>query len=247
LEDRKEARCGASGKVAVRRFRVPALLAFVVAGSVVLVGATGGGEPNGPAKPDIVAAQGDRPAQATAGELPCTPPGEGANFGLYSLGPSHQGLPLTTIIRRCDYPSPNGRANYVSYIYGDCDPAPVPGEKYVDGGCAPPLEVQVWPACERSVADYDFPAPELAERRGVPSAAFADRVELYTGASTVVVFAASQEAAEQAAGAVEAAPPDVSALEAAESAQPSTTLPSPVAGAVNGALRCSSPEAEGGS
>ncbi|MGH2989055.1 MAG: hypothetical protein ACRDMA_04210 [Solirubrobacterales bacterium] len=102
------------------------------------------------------------------------------------------------------------------------------------------------PACERSVADYDLgPPPEVAERRGVPSAAFADRVELYTDASTVVVFGASREAAEQAALAVEAAPEAATAVDAADRAQTSTTLPSPVAGAVDGTLPCSSPKADG--
>ena len=183
----------------------------------------------------------------TADELPCTAPREPANFRLYSLGPHYEDLPLTTIIRRCDNPSADGRANYVSYIYGDCDPGPLPGEEYADGGCAPPLEIQVWPACERAFGDYDvIPSPDRAERRGVPSAALADRVELYSADSTVVIFGASPKEAEQAAGAVKAAPQAASALDAAESAE-EITLPSPVAGAVEGKLRCSSSAAEGSS
>jgi hypothetical protein len=38
--------------------------------------------------------------------------------------------------------------NDVTFIYGTCDPSG--GE----GGCAPPLEVQVWSACARNPSMY---------------------------------------------------------------------------------------------
>lgn len=119
--------------VSVRSAAVLAAVVFVVAGSLATLGATEGGETaKRLPEPEVVAAQGDRPTHPTASELPCTAPREAANYGLYSLGPEYQGLPLTTIIRRCDYPSPQGRANYVSYIYGDCDPN-LPGAANADG------------------------------------------------------------------------------------------------------------------
>lgn len=40
------------------------------------------------------------------------------------------------------------RANFASLIYGDC-------EASSDAGCAPPLEIQTWPACERNAGTYE--------------------------------------------------------------------------------------------
>ncbi len=91
--------------------------------------------------------------------LACTPADVPANFRVYSLGSSFDGLPLTAVLRQCEDPGldasigVDARGNSTSYIYGDCE-LPM-GE----GGCAPPLEVQVRPACERSVSDYDMELP----------------------------------------------------------------------------------------
>jgi hypothetical protein len=66
---------------------------------------------------------------------------------------------------RCDDPiEPNEpvRANYVGYIYGDCSIASG------DEACAPPLEVQVWPACIRNHSTYQLtptPGSQLPHRR----------------------------------------------------------------------------------
>jgi hypothetical protein len=108
-------------------------------------------------------------------------------FTLFDAGTSVDGLPLTAVLRRDD------TANFVSFVYGDC----VAGD---DAGCAPPVEIQVWPACARNLALYDAghaaagPAPEPAVVRGVPGALFdgGTRLELETGRSTVVVFAGSR-------------------------------------------------------
>jgi hypothetical protein len=107
-------------------------------------------------------------------------------FQLYSAGERVDGLPLTAVLRRDD------TADYVSFVYGDCVAD--------DGaGCAPPAEIQVWPACRRSLALYDAgaagsPSPERVVARGVPGAFFdgGTRLELQTGRSTVVVFAESR-------------------------------------------------------
>jgi hypothetical protein len=83
---------------------------------------------------------------------------------LYAPGEAHDDLPLTAVIRRFDDSpdAPPVRENYVDFIYGTCDTSA--------GGCAPPLSVQVWAACERNPMAY---RPDEAEGsfdvRGVPA------------------------------------------------------------------------------
>ena len=75
---------------------------------------------------------------------------------------------------------------FVSMIYGDCDASVLP--------CAPPLNIQVWRSCNRSLDDYEitpgtpYPHTDLTIR-GTKAASFEDRVELYTGSVTIVIFA----------------------------------------------------------
>jgi hypothetical protein len=121
------------------------------------------------------------------------------DFELYALDESYGELPLTAVLRRFDAPSDMQpvRANYVDFIYGSCDAS--------DGGCAPPLSVQVWAACERNPLAYGPDAGEPVTVRSVP-AFFHEggrRLELSTGASTVVIFASGREAALAAAQALQ--------------------------------------------
>jgi hypothetical protein len=112
-------------------------------------------------------------------------------FPLVYAGERFDGLPLVAIVRRDD------TADYVSFVYGDCRPSSP------EGGCAPPAEVQVWPAGRRSLGAYRAsrggyvpePAPELTRIRGSPAAFFdaGTRLELYTAQLTVVLFARSRE------------------------------------------------------
>ncbi len=105
------------------------------------------------------------------------------DFPLLYPGDEIDGLKLTAILRRDD------RADYVSFVYGDCEPAAD------DQGCAPPAEVQVWPACARSPDRYtgstESPSVEGSIVRGVPTVVLdgGAQLELRTGRSTVVVFA----------------------------------------------------------
>ncbi len=101
---------------------------------------------------------------------------------LFNAGERVDGLPLAAVLRR------EGSAEFVSFVYGECAP-------HDDAGCAPPAEIQVWPACRRNLGLYgDALGSRLAERtsvRGVPALLFDEgtRLELETGRSTVVVFA----------------------------------------------------------
>lgn len=143
---------------------------------------------------------------------------------LYDAGGAVGGHPLSAVLRR-DTPMP-----YVAFVYGDCSPSG-------DTGCAPPAEVQVWPACRRNLALYRAsehgvgPPLEQATVRGAP-AAFLDagtRLELQTGRVTVVVFARSRAEVERVAAALRAVDGSVA---------PGRPLPPPSPGALGGEAPC---------
>lgn len=141
---------------------------------------------------------------------------------LYFAGDSVEGLPLVAVLRRSD------TADFVSFVYGDCTPA--------DGmGCAPPVEIQVWPACRRHLALYaSSPSGPTFERttvRGIPAAVLdgETRLELQTGRSTIVVFGDSRGRLARVARLLRAVDGSVSVRHA---------LPSPEPGALEGTLEC---------
>lgn len=75
-----------------------------------------------------------------------------------------------------------------SFLYGNCEPGP-------DSGCAPPYQLQNHSACARNLSSYDGPRPK--RRRPIRGAAvyefgdggFFDRLEVYTGRTTIAVWA----------------------------------------------------------
>jgi hypothetical protein len=123
--------------------------------------------------------------------LPCTGLKQPINFEAFSVGSSVSGIPLNTVQRRCGGSAPANEppANFANYIYGHCE---IPEGAT---GCEPPLEIQTWPACERALADYSFEGKPLAYRRlpdvgGAEAVEFSldGRIEVYTQASTIVIF-----------------------------------------------------------
>jgi hypothetical protein len=147
-----------------------------------------------------------------------------SEFPLYYAGEAVDGLPLVAVTRRSD------TADYVSVVYGDC----VSGD---DAGCAPPAEIQVWPACWRNLGLYGASVPALAgstlERstiRGVPAVILdgGTRIELQTGRSVVVLFASTPARAARLA----------SALQPVGSQSAAGALPLPSPGALDGTLAC---------
>jgi len=144
------------------------------------------------------------------------------DFPVYSAGQQAEGLPLVAVLRQTA-----GAANYVSFIYGDCVAT---GEM----ACAPPAEVQVWPACVRNMSLYD---PELgpeftqSDVRGAPAFVFEEgrRIELQTGASTVVVFGRDAQLTRGVAMRLEGVNNGVRAPD---------QLPAPAEGALEGRLNC---------
>jgi hypothetical protein len=109
-----------------------------------------------------------------------------ADFPLYYAGDDVAGFSLTAVLRE----PINQTQETVSFIYGDCSPPP-------DAGCAPPVVIQIWPACVRNPSLYKgqrFPVPVPTSTRGAPAALFegGHRLEIQTGISTVVIFGAEQ-------------------------------------------------------
>ena len=185
-----------------------------------------------------------------ASQPPPDPPGKGWNklsgdeakgfkpFALYDLGPSFAGLPLRARVyggKGKPYPGEPIGAHDVLFVYGTCELPPI------DGGCAPPLQVQVWPACRRNPAVIDLAPDESVTVRGLPAHFYEDhtRLEFTTGRSTVVLFDSEHVGAEARQF----------LLTAAEQlrgvnvpAAPVVDLPAPAEGALNGRLRCGDEE-----
>jgi hypothetical protein len=146
------------------------------------------------------------------------------DFPIFSLGSSFENLQLTHIFR-ADAPRLPGeptRRNDVSFIYGSCTPS-------AQGGCYPPLQVQVWDACERYRDLYPFAPDKTLTLRGVPVAVFDDgrRLELYSGRVTIVMFGTGLDVLLRAAQRMRGVN---------NSVLPGGTLPKPEDGALDGTM-----------
>lgn len=213
----------------------------------IATGAVGGTNPvSGGRQPSVWVSTHDRVLAHEA--LPCTGPNDPTNFEIFSAGPAVAGLPLSAILRRCDAAAPayEAPANQFTYVYGHCESPPT-GES----GCAPPLEVQTWPACQRYPAGYSFdgkplPSRELPKRGGAEVVEFdfalESRIEVYTKSSTIVIFADSPELARKA---VELLTPQQAGKRPVANAAdlrgpPPERLGPPTDGAMEGDLECRS-------
>ena len=155
------------------------------------------------------------------------------DYPLYNAGSSLDDMPLAVFY------DTGGFSPSVSFIYGDCQATD-------DMGCAPPVQVQVWPACIRNPSLYESSrpgalTPEPTSVRGVPAAFFEDghRLEIQTGTSTVVVFARSRDEVLQVASALRGVNVAAQASRGVNvAARASEALPPPAAGALDGTLKC---------
>ncbi|HEU4450935.1 MAG TPA: hypothetical protein VFR63_13275 [Gaiellaceae bacterium] len=135
----------------------------------------------------------------------------------YFVGEEFEGLPLTAILGR----------RPMTFVYGDCD---VPFGS--DGGCAPPLEVQLWPIEQRppSLISTTIPCRKVTVR-GAPGAFFGGDLDLYVGEHTIVIFGESRDMALRAAAALRPVGADAASAE---------SLPPPSIDVAPGLRRCSS-------
>lgn len=161
-------------------------------------------------------------AGAAETDLPAAQAFEGHE--VYYAGQEFEALPITHILG-----GPKKQATW-TFIYGDCTPPP-------GASCFPPLEVQTWSACRRYHAIYDelppgfgLKPPKPSPFRGAKAAWIpsAGGFEVYTGRTTVVVFADSRQVAKRAASVV---------LDVRDVTVPAS-LPAPVKGAIDGDLPC---------
>jgi hypothetical protein len=180
----------------------------------------------------------------TGEALPCTGPDDPLNFDAFSPGPSVGGLHLTETVRRCDSGAfaDESPANYVAYVYGDCK------QPQEGSGCAPPLQVHTWPACQRTFADYSFegeplPHRELPDINGakVVEIDFVvdNRIEIYTRSSTIVIWAGSRALATKAIDQLRSQGiGEAPAMNAEDPNEGSIKLEPPIEAAMEGNLRC---------
>lgn len=131
--------------------------------------------------------------------------------GALNLGTILAGLPLVQSQSLCNPPAPGQPVTvpFTSVIYGDCTATP-------EEGCAPPLEVQTWPECRRNLGLYSttdaagnqqaYPHTMSSVDGGLPVATFdgGTRTEIYTGATTIVVFADDPTLMQQTVAAISA-------------------------------------------
>lgn len=161
-----------------------------------------------------------------------------ADFPVYSAGKQVGPYLLTAILREDrKVEEPTGFApvavNRLSLIYGDCVPS---GET----GCAPPVEIQIWPNCERPLAWAKAlvntkalgETGDSAPKRGVPAVELPNRTELSTGDETIVVFGEPKLQA-QAVSQLKPASNGVN-----DTSKSSVTLPAPVPGALEPHSSC---------
>jgi hypothetical protein len=173
-------------------------------------------------------------------------------FALYSGGASTDGysltnvdqieLPPTAALQQAGITNWN---NSVTFEYGTCTPAGTGNE----WGCPDPVQIQIWPACDRTLADYPKSGTygqsySESQTLGVPSAVFDEgdgsRLELYTGDVTIVIWAPSL--AEEQKVAANLSPANKLAVDAGGTVGPDGSylaLPAPVDGALTGQLACS--------
>lgn len=124
-------------------------------------------------------------------------------FTLYYAGSSFGDLPLTNGGGDDVRESPRGP---VSFVYGTCEPDPAADET----SCAPPASIQNFAVCKENLSRYRGRArPRMLALRGVPVAAFADgsgafeKVEVFTGRTTVALWVDSLETAKRMIGELE--------------------------------------------
>jgi hypothetical protein len=119
---------------------------------------------------------------------------------------------------------PDLRSSTWAFIYGDCDPPTG------DGGCSPPLQIQNFSTCSRWAGGVNQEKPLYgfrgAKARGT-GRGLSNPIEIFTGTTTVVIFAPRPAVAKAAA----------SALRNVRQARTSP-LPRPVPGSLSGKLRC---------
>jgi hypothetical protein len=137
-------------------------------------------------------------------------------FTAYSLGGKFEGLPLTDRSRLCFAPpgyvrlvgpGPRSVAWTSLAVYGTCMP------EGASGSCGPPLEIESWPECDLNFSPFGerkdlrpTTSFSLSGSYKIPTVVLEARqptqLGMYTGQTTVVIFADSPQLARRAAHAL---------------------------------------------
>jgi hypothetical protein len=207
----------------------------VLGGSAVVVGASLAAQPSAVESSPLNLRGNFDYARATAFE----------GYGLFAPGASFQGVPLAAVTRVLTEPNPRlknlkpRRANWVNFIYASGCAA-----KGAEVGCERMVQVQVWPACERNRSVYTRASEVgdvelvMTEVRGVPAAYFEreQRLEVYTGDSTIVLFGDDDTDLFELAKSVSSVN---SATLGRARVEANAALAQPAAGSLSGQLTCS--------
>jgi hypothetical protein len=145
-------------------------------------------------------------------------------YRVYYAGTEVSGIPLESIneSRENEIARLGERSAIWDFGYGDCTPPP-------DGGCSLPIDVQNWSTCHRWPAMYSYKL-HFFNFRGTKAAwvPTAGGLEIYTGRTTVVIFAYSRSFTMAAAR----------QLYRVGQAEPPALLPPPARGSLRGKLPC---------
>jgi hypothetical protein len=146
-------------------------------------------------------------------------------YRIYYAGQEVAGLPLEGIEGE-EWQKPQRLVGWTFY-YGDCDP---PGGLFAEGGCELPLQIQNYSTCRRWASLLSRKS-ERTSFRGATATGTGNGIErpieLFTGTTTVVIFAGERRVARSAAR----------QLRNVRQTQPSP-LPPPVPGSLWGKLPC---------
>jgi hypothetical protein len=148
-------------------------------------------------------------------------------FPVYYAGEEVDGLPFESISEHPPVKDGDERSPFWSLSYGDCTPPP-------DGGCSLPITVQSWSTCYRWFnMSHHQRRPHLVNLRGAKASGGigGSELEIFTGRSTVVIFAYSHNLAMAAAR----------QLRKVGQTETPALLPPPVPGSLGGKLPCQRP------
>jgi hypothetical protein len=146
-------------------------------------------------------------------------------YPLYYAGDEIAGNELDDISGEDDWQhNPDQQSVGFTFFYGTCDPTP--DGPFDEGGCAPPVQIQVSSICDRHPGLYSG-KPDVFDLRGAKASANGGGLEIFTGRTTVVIF-----------GERELMRPTIHQLRRMDQDATPSRLPPPVPGGVQGRLPC---------
>jgi hypothetical protein len=145
-------------------------------------------------------------------------------FHVYYAGEEVAGLRFETISEHPPIRDRDERSSFWDFSYGDCAP---PG----NGACDPQLYVQSWSTCYRWASMSPHKLHLFNLRGAKASGGGGSEWEIFTGRSTVVIFASSRPLAVAAAH----------QLRKVGQTETPALLPPPVRGSLGGKLPCQRP------